>query len=137
MCKIHKRTINTTRFRNFLIANVQQDTILRTCALPVMQLHPAAVQLISGGADIWQENQLNRSLIDFRQLYLEQYSAFPTNTQFVERGVKESGFVALGRRDEKNRTILALSRSKVLPEALALGRALVNRDNNSEDGKKK
>ena len=120
MCKIQKRTINITRFRTFLIANVQQDTILRTCALPVFLLNPAAVKLISGGADIWQENQVNRTIVDFRQLYLEQYSAFPTNTQFVERVVKESGFVALGRRDEKNRTILALSRSKVLPEALAL-----------------
>ena len=75
------------------------------------------------------------ALVNFCQLYLEQYSAFPTNTQFVERGVKESGFVALGRRDEKNRTILALSRSKVLPKALALGRALVNKDYHNQEGK--
>ena len=91
-------------------------------------------QLISNGADIWREDHLNQQLLDFCQLYLEQYSAFPTNTQFVERGVKESGFVVLSRRDEKNRTILTLSRSKVLPEALALGRALVNKDYYHQDG---
>ena len=37
----------------------------------------------------------------------------------------------------KNKTIIALSRIKVLPETLALGRAMVNKDYNNQEGKKK
>ena len=84
VCNIHKRTININRFRNFLDANVKQDTIMRTRNLPILQLHPIAMQFISNGADIWHDDQSNRALVNFRQLYLEQYSAFPTKTQFVE-----------------------------------------------------
>ena len=105
--------------------------------LPVVTDHITAIRMIANNMDIWQEGPVIEDLIQFRQLYLEKYSSFPTNTQFVERGVKESGFVALGRRDEKNRTILALSRSKILPEVLSVGRALLNLNNNGHSNKKK
>ena len=53
----------------------------------------------------------------------------PTNTQFVERGVKESGFVTLGRRNETNRSILAISRATIIPEGLLKGRQEINHEN--------
>ena len=42
--------------------------------------------------------------------------------QFVERGVKESGYISLGRYAEEKRTILAIARGKVLPDSLSNGR---------------
>jgi len=37
--------------------------------------------------------------------------------------VKESGYVTLGRRNESNQSILAISRGTLLPEVLAVGRS--------------
>ena len=53
---------------------------------------------------------------------MHQYSSLPTNTQFTEIGVKESGVVSLGRRGETNRSILSISRGKLIPDALKKGR---------------
>jgi len=50
--------------------------------------------------------------------------------------VKEPSIVALGCQDEKNIIIFVRSRSKVLPEPLALRRAMVNKDYHSQDGKR-
>ena len=41
------------------------------------------------------ENNPNPLLVALRNDYLHQYAALSTNTQFVERGVKESGYVQL------------------------------------------
>lgn len=61
--------------------------------------------------------------------FLDQYAALTTNTQFVERDVKES---ALGRRGEENRTILTIARGKVLPEALLCGRQEIDMQRREE-----
>ena len=79
------------------------------------------------------ENNPNPLLVALRDEYLHQYAALPTNTQFVERGVKESGYVTLGRRCESNRTILAIARGKDLPEALANGHQELHNENGEEE----
>ena len=54
----------------------------------------------------------------FCNYYRIQFAAFPVNSQFTERGVKESGHVSLGRRNEINRSLIAISCAKIMPEAL-------------------
>ena len=60
----------------------------------------------------------------------------PTNTQFVERSVKESGFVAPGCMYEKNRTILSITHSKTITESLSIGRTMVNLNHKGNNNKK-
>ena len=40
-----------------------------------------------------------------------------SNAQFIERGVRESGYISLDQRNETNQSILAIARSKTLKEA--------------------
>ena len=84
---------------------------MMTRSLPIVSNHQAAIRLIAIGEDMWAIND-NPLLVALREDYLHQYAAVPTNTQFVERGVKESGYVTLGRRCKSNRTILAIARGK-------------------------
>ena len=116
----HHRTINMRLFQNWLIRKCTVTTLMTTRILPVVQENMDAIELIAQGKDIWMER--NPTLYSFRLLYLIRYSALPTNTQFTERGVKESGYVSLGRRGEANRSVLAIARSKLLPDALKRGR---------------
>jgi len=96
--------------------------------------------LIANGIDIWGKDISDEFIKEFRRVYCVQFSALPTNTQFGERGVKESSYVSLSCRNKVNRSILAISRSKMLPEALALGRvefrlAMVKLHNYKERGR--
>ena len=131
-CKFHKRYIDLPKFNSFIRSKVSDETIMQTRALPCIQNNAAAVQLVSIGVSLWECTTI-KPLQDFRTLFLYQYSSLPTNTQFVERGVKESGYVTLGRRAETNRTILAIARGKVLPEALKLGHAELDNLPSEED----
>ena len=102
--------------------NVNSSTVMHCrSSIPIITQNTEAINKIAVGQDMWAKDA-DPVLLRFRQQYLEQYSALPTNTQFVERGVKESGYVSLGKRCESNRTILAIARGKVLPDALNLGR---------------
>ena len=84
----------------------------------VIQNHHVALTMIAlNGADIWDASQ-HQALIRFRNSFLHEFAALPTNTQFVERGVKESGFVSLGSRGETNRSILAIARSCLVSNSL-------------------
>ena len=49
------------------------------------------------GADIW-ENDASTELRESINLYRRWYTELPTNSQFTEQGVKESGYVSFGRR---------------------------------------
>ena len=103
--------------------------------LPFIQRNQAALALIMNGGDMWADH-VCATLNDFKTIYLHEFVAPPVNTQFVERGVKESDYVALGRRGESNRTILAITRGKILPEELQKGRDNIN-DESIDDSKKK
>jgi len=81
----------------------------------------AAISLVADGRDMW--NGSVPALVEFRKIYLLRYAALPTNTQFGEQGVKELGYVTLGRRNKSNRSILAISQGTLLPGALAVGRS--------------
>ena len=82
-----------------------------------------AIRLILSGSNIWFCS--HGILVAYKHEYLQQYSALPTNTQFTERGIKESGCVSLGRRFKHNHFILAISRRRILPNALLKGRDIL------------
>ena len=60
-------------------------------------------------------------------LYRFNYSFFPTNSHFVECGVKESGYVILGWCSEINRSALAMARAKVITDAMAAWTKIVDK----------
>ena len=101
---------------------VSIDTINDTQRLPIVRDNKVVLTLIANGVNIWDKNYTLPFIALFCNTYSNRYSALPTNTQFGERGVKESGYVTLGHRNESSRSVLAISRGKLLHEALAVGR---------------
>ena len=73
-------------------------------------------------------------MIQLQDIYLHQYSANPINSQFTECRVKESGYVSLDRRWEHNRSILAITHGRLIPNAVAKGREGIALD--EEEGSK-
>ena len=99
---------------------------------PIYTNNIIPIRLIASGFDIWDHNATTH-LLQFADIYRFNISAFPTNSQFTERGVKESGYVTLGRRTKKNRSALAIARAKIIPDAMAAGKKVIDRG----DGKKR
>ena len=85
-----------------------------------VDVYSDAIKMIASGEDMW-EDACNDTLKEFRNNYIFKFSALPTKTQFTELGVKESGFVSLGRRGETNRSVLDIAIGRYLPDALKLG----------------
>ena len=86
-----------------------------------MREHIDLLPLLSNKFDIWDPTSTPK-LQQLRDLYLNQYSALPTYTQFMERGVNELDYVSLGRFNETNMSVLVMSRGKVLKGALKRGK---------------
>jgi len=99
------------------------DIIMDTRWLQCVLHNSDAIRLISSGSNICSSS--HGILVAYKNEHIHQYSALPTNTQFTERGVKEYGFVSLGRRCEHNRSILAIARGRILPEELLKGRDIL------------
>ena len=140
-CDFHDRNIDLHKFDGWIQSNVSNATVMTARTLPSIRDNYVAVTLVALGHDMWSPTIVG-PLLQLRQVFLREFSSFPTNTQFVERGVKESGYVSLGRRAENNRTILAIARGKVLPEVLRLGHLELDNlsceeDDKEEGGKKK
>ena len=140
-CDFHKRNIGLRKFDDWIQYNVSNDTVMTARALPYIRDNYLAVRLVTLGIDMWSPTTVI-PLLQFHQVFLHQYFSFPTNTQFFERGVKESGYISLRRCAETNRTILAIDRGKVLPESLRLGHMELENlsceeDDEEEGGKKK
>ena len=132
MSKSHGCKINLKRFVLFLKKFVTNDKLKELQNSPFFVTNAVQIRLIADGCDIWSAGS-QPCLLSFAHLYRTHYSALPTNTQFTERGVKESGYVSLGRRSEKNRTVLATARALVVPDAMSEGREEIKKD----DGKKR
>ena len=90
-------------------------------SLPVVEDNSLYIAQIIGGGDIWSSTA-SLPLKFFGLLYLHKYAALPTKTQFIEQGVKESGYVFLGRRGETNHRLFAIAGGKLIPDALKKGR---------------
>ena len=117
----HNRLIVMRNYNDFLHEKCTHQTIMQQRSLPVVKDNYRAISMIADGGNIWASNPCD-TLLQFQQLYLHCHAALPTNTQFTERGVKESGYVSLGRRGETNRSIFAMARAQIVPDALRKGR---------------
>lgn len=124
-CDFHKCSINMLEFVSFLTCNVSNDTVYHTRMLPFVTENSTGLRLIASGQSLWGQCN-DATLVSLRKKFLKRFAAVPTNTQFTERGVKECGYVSLGRRSEKKRSILAMSRGKLLPDALQKGHDEIN-----------
>ena len=129
---IHDMSIDVTKFNQFLVKQCTQDKLDKIRNSPFYSDNAVPIQIIALGGDIWHGNACTH-LVAFSNVYRYNYSALPTNSQFTERGVKESGYVTLGRRLEKNRSALAIARAKIIPDAMVAGKKVVDRG----DGKKR
>ena len=118
---IHDMSINITNFNQFLVKYCAQDKVcaIRNSLLYTNTLVP--IWLIVSDYDIWDKNK-TPDLLLFADLYRFNYSFLPTSSQLAERGVKESGYVTLGRRSEKNRFALAMYRENTISDAKATRR---------------
>ena len=61
--------------------------------LPVINENGTTIALIAEGGDIWNDDACD-VLLSFCNIYLMEYYALPMNSQFIERGVKESGVIS-------------------------------------------
>ena len=89
--------------------------------LPLLHNNLDLLPLLSNGCDLWADVPISQRLQQLRDIYLQHYSAMSSNTQFTERGVKESEYVSLGWRNGTNWSVLAIARGNTLKEALKRG----------------
>ena len=130
--KAHGQQINLQKFANFVQKQCTAACITTVASSPFVQENQVAIRLLSQGGNIWTNSTLP-PLLQFKHLYQTRYAALPINSQFTKRGVKESSYVTLGRRSEKNRSILSTARAKLVPDAMIKGRSKTER----EDGEKR
>eukprot|EP00957_Ditylum_brightwellii_P166062 12643229-Ditylum_brightwellii.AAC.1 len=64
-----------------------------------------------------------------------KYSALPTNMQFVECGVKESGYITLGQRNKTNCSIMAVMHDEAMMDALRQGREEINKTSKERENR--
>ena len=130
----YKATILLPDFVTFVDGIITPQIIMKVRQHPLYINSLNAITMIANGANIWNSDVTE--LIQFREIYLFQYSGLPTNTQFVEHGVKESGYVTLGRRKELNQSIMVMARGRIISEALLKGRVEINQNNEDDEDDK-
>ena len=60
---------------------------------------------------MWDNEGVSQELKEFREYAEDRWLHLPSNTQFVESGVKEAKICGLSQRSERMRSIYALIRS--------------------------
>ena len=129
---IHDMSIDITKFNQFIIKHCTQNKVGEIHNSPIYTNNIVPIRLIASGGDIWDHNATT-DLLQFADVYRFNFSSIPSSSRFIERGVKESGYATLDRRTEKNRSTLAMARAKIIPDAMAAGKKLID----GGDGKKR
>ena len=119
-CVCQNKTINLHNYDEFICANITNATVMAIRQLPCIIHHAAVLSLVEAGTDVWSSTL--PILCSMRTHYINHFATVPINTQFVEREVKESGCVTIGRRRETSRSILEIACGKVLSEVMTMGR---------------
>jgi hypothetical protein len=105
----HKRAINLDEFENFLKSRCSHMGLADTC--PLIQEHRIALRaIVETGASILEKNDNTHSVItDFGGAF-RPYLALASNSQFVERAVKDVGHVSsVSNRNEDLRNCLLVT----------------------------
>eukprot|EP00957_Ditylum_brightwellii_P176873 13473046-Ditylum_brightwellii.AAC.2 len=82
--------------------------------------------LLAKGANLWEINTVNYFVV-LKDVFLYQFLSVPTNTQFVERGTKETDVVALGHREKTGCSLLVTDCAKTLQEKMHKEREGINK----------
>ena len=132
--KEHGRTIDLMSFYNFIKNKCSKGNINTLLTLPFVQEHISEIKMVKAHGDMWSPHHKTSALGRFKHIFLERLAALPSNSQFCERGVKESSQVSLGKRSEGTRSIVALARGSTIEEASNKHREM---NKNTCDEKKK
>ena len=83
--ELQKRTINLHEFDGWIRDTVSYSIVMKTQSLPIVADNYEALRLVAISEDMWCCDA-SPILISFRNQYLTQYAALPTNTQSIEQG---------------------------------------------------
>jgi hypothetical protein len=72
--------------------------------------HSAAVEKLSMGAPVWRDQGMSK----FRKFVESKWAALPSNTQFVEEGVKDSKQCSSTTHSEGLRSLIAIQRLQMV-----------------------
>lgn len=117
---IQDKSIDVAKFNQFLDKYYTQNKVM---AIHNSLLYTNTVvpsQLIASSCNICHTNIMYKLLL-FSDLYQSHYYSLPSNSQFIDRGVIESGYVILWRHSENNHFALAIARAKIIPDTMAAG----------------
>ena len=112
----HKTTIHLNNFSNFLkemCSNKNKQNVLENTHIAKSRTE---LILIANGVDIWDSSQDNHPLGLSREQFKRCAGGQGSNAQMNNRGVKESGYATLGRRDECSKSNLARARGTTIEE---------------------
>ena len=109
-------TVNLAAFSAFIKENCSTVNLKKVLDLPHVKNCRAELLMIKQNIDMWDTKQDNLPLGRFRNKFLRKSGGLGSNAQCTERGVKEAGYVSLGRRGESSRSILALARGETVEE---------------------
>jgi hypothetical protein len=112
----HKAKIDILDMMKYLTEKVDRKQ-LRTRLY--YRLHGAAVKEMTDGNKIFGEHK-SSAMIKFGEFVQERWYPLPSNTHFVEAGVKDAKLWATTKRDEMLRSIYAMVRSVMVHPCIAI-----------------
>ena len=105
---IHDRVINLNRFQIF----VSTRCTSRNMILNSVHVAPylTAINKIESGCDMWSDVP-STILVFFRNHYIHNYSALPSNSHLAESSVKYANFCSIIGKSDKTSSMFATTRS--------------------------
>ena len=103
---VHKTTINITDVGSFLTAKA---SLTEQRGKEFYSLHKAAIIEIADGASLWESDSEN--LKSFREYVKEKWLVVCTNTQLVERWVKDANECTYSGKDEYFSSLIGICRA--------------------------
>ena len=94
----HALTIDMTSFHSFVIDNFPEENIDKVLEMEFVIKHMTEITMIKSGLDMWEDTHNNSPLGKCQDKFKGEFGGLGSNTQCTERGLKESGYVSLGKR---------------------------------------
>ena len=105
-CETHRTTINTTDLCSFLFQNMDAAIFRQK---KFYQTHQQAIRRITSGESLWESE--SNEMRTFRNYVRENWLTIPTNTQLVERWVKDCNECTSNTREKNVADAIAILRS--------------------------
>ena len=124
--EIHKSTIHIKKMVEFLTG---KTTVKKMTRKSFFQNYSRAIIELANGGNIFQ-GPLTKGMSILKRHVMEKYYPLPSNTQFVESGVKEAKICHSTNRNDMMRSMYAFIRSKTVRQGIS--DAVEERDQNQE-----